>query len=265
MTTIQHVRRAVSRLVASPGRTTRWPVMLGTGLLIASTAGVFATQNTPVEIASMTISGSAIKEGDTLTLSVAFADPDAQDLHSAYVNWGDHRPRQLLRFSNGERAFQITHTYVDDQDDWGSTVESVGVHLVDHQQPFDANDNLDGQTEDLDWRELKVANVAPTFSGNVAVTKSRPKPNQVLVKLTGAIADPGTADTHEVFAATGSGPKVSLTAGTPCTVTDRRFQCEVPFTVPATPSPPSTTQAITLVVKDDDGGEGKTVVTVQVP
>ena len=260
-------RDALRQAKRLPGRhlAGRWSLALCALLVAASTASVVATQNTPVDITSATLSKSVIEEGDTVTLSFNFADPDPGNGHSVYITWGQSARTWKWRQPIGARSFQIDHTIKDDRNAYGQTDEGIGIHVTDHQQPFDSNDNLDGESEDHHYLPITVRNVAPSIGSNVAVSKTRPKPTTVLVTLTGAIKDPGIDDTHEVTAIKDAGPKVAATAGTPCPVSERRFKCEVTYIVPASLTTPSTTQAIMLKVKDDDGGERITTTTVQVP
>lgn len=69
-----------------------------------------ATQPTPT-ITDMTVTPS-VNEGGTVTLDVAFTDSRDID-HDVTVTWGDGKTDRLT-FMRDERAFQLTHVYLDD-------------------------------------------------------------------------------------------------------------------------------------------------------
>jgi hypothetical protein len=256
------MRRSLNRarsLAGSLKPSIRWPLVLGTFLLATSTAAVVATQNTPVDITNATLSRTVINEGDTVTLSATFADPDATDGHAVFINWGKDGYLRKWRLPIGQRAFQINHTFRDDKNSYGQLNDEVSFTIVDHQLPWDSNDNTTGKTYDYARLPIQVKNVPPTFPAAIASSTERISATLMKLTLDGMLADPG-ADTHEVRASMVVGPKTSPRAGTLCTVADRRFHCELTFKAPAQ----AYDQPILLWAKDDDGGEGTRTITVTI-
>src|SRR5688500_2802620 len=64
------------RLLAGAFQSGRRSAVLGTILLIGSTVSVVATANTPPVITSLTVTPSVLNEGQAVTLTGAFTDPD---------------------------------------------------------------------------------------------------------------------------------------------------------------------------------------------
>jgi hypothetical protein len=224
-------------------------------LLAASTATVLATANTPPHITSLTVSQSVIDEGQTVTLSGAFTDPDAGDLHTVRIGWGDDAItgfKQQVQLPAGQFSFQVTHTYTDDL-----APTSIKVSVLDRQLPPGTNDNSGGHGTDFGFVPIQVKNVAPRFVANsVTVAKG---PNRS-VAVDGAFVDPGTVDTEQVTA-NWSDPFAPGT--TPCTLGkgERQFHCEHTYRTALVPR----TYRITLVARDDDGGTGTFQTSVQIP
>jgi hypothetical protein len=62
-------------------------------------------------ITSVTRSSRTIKPNGTLALSVAFADPDANDPHTAVVSWGDGSSPTTQPLAAGILQFNVSHQY----------------------------------------------------------------------------------------------------------------------------------------------------------
>jgi hypothetical protein len=259
-------RRALARahgLSTSIGQKGRRAVALGAVLLAVSTATVWATANTPPHITSLTASAALINEGQSITVNGTFADPDATDLHTIFIYWGDGNPGQAekIQLPAGQLAFQVSHTY---QDNLAPTTIKVGVG--DRQRPPETSDNTDGEGRDTGFLPIEVKNVAPHFAPGITVTKVPRAPGKVLVD--GSFTDPG-ADGWKVLANFGDGlPNHQLFPPLPdgvsrCTVSGHQFHCEHQYNVPQF-SPPKT-YPIKLGVEDDDGGTGTFQTSVQIP
>ena len=63
---------------------------------------------------SLTLDQESIKEGSAVTLSGAFSDPGLGDTHTLEIDWGDGTPAQVLAITDGDRVFDVTHTYRED-------------------------------------------------------------------------------------------------------------------------------------------------------
>jgi hypothetical protein len=73
-------------------------------------ATVPASDPTPV-ITSITRSGFAVPLNGTLTLNVTFTDPDAGDMHTAIIQWGDNSMVSTLPLAPGTLSFSASHQY----------------------------------------------------------------------------------------------------------------------------------------------------------
>ena len=86
---------------------------LGTGDT-SEFSGPFQTQNTPPEITSFT--SDAVEVGragvdDTVTIAASFVDPDAGDLHTAVVDWGDGSLPQEVAVDQDDHTVSASHAY----------------------------------------------------------------------------------------------------------------------------------------------------------
>jgi hypothetical protein len=239
---------------ATPAGIGRRSLALGAILVLGSTLSVLATANTPPTITSLSVNSPIVNEGDTVTITGTFTDPDASDAHNVLVFW-ENEPKQKLEVPVGSTTFQLTHKVTDD-----SSSNHVVVEVRDRQLPPHANDNTEGVARDGDSVQLQVKNVAPTFSHNLSVVKSRSQPGNVTIK--GDVVDPG-ADTVEVFANWGQGfPQIGL--GQACTMTSKRsFECEHTYPVPLIGQ--SKTYTVKLTVRDDDGDQSVITKAITIP
>jgi hypothetical protein len=255
-----HARRLMAGLLARGRRS----AVLGAVLLtIVSTVSVLATANTLPLFTTVTLSTSSIvNEGQTVTVTGAFTDPDVTDFHSIRIRWDTvGTPTEQIQLPPGQLSFQVSHTYTDDL-----APTQITVTLYDRQTPpgTDPNDNTDNFPKDERKLPIQVRNVAPRFTRGLAVAKVAKVPGKVTID--GDLVDPG-ADRLTVLANFGDGtpphPFPPLQPGdSPCTVTVRRFHCEHQYAV----NPFATkTYTIRLGVADDDGGRSTFETTVQIP
>jgi hypothetical protein len=263
-TAIRSTITRLHRVPAAVARAGRVPLALGAALLIGSTVTVWATTNTPPQLTSLTIDHSVINEGQTVTISGAFTDPDPADLHSVLIYWGDVQPGQAehIRLALGARSFQVPHTYADDL-----PLTSLKVVVVDHQLPFGTNDNTTGIGRDTGHVSIQVKNVPPTFAPGVTVTGPNGKTG--FTTIDGTVIDPGT-DRVAVGVNWGDGsippPSLPPLPGNafPCTVDKgRHFHCEHTYNVQ--PFFPPHTYDVKVIARDDDGGAGLFATTLHTP
>lgn len=62
----------------------------------------------------LTPSSDILDEGSTLTLNVAFVDPDASDTHVVTIDWGDGSAAETYTLSAGVQSSDFQHLYADD-------------------------------------------------------------------------------------------------------------------------------------------------------
>jgi len=123
------------------------------------------------------------------------------------------------------------------------------------------NDNTEGAGQDVMFVLTTVKNLAPTFDTPIEVASQRVSATQVLVKLDGTIVD-DAADTHQVTVVGGSQASGSkqMTPASSCTVQGLRFHCLLTYGAQDI----GTTKQVQLRVKDDEGAQAATTVTVRV-
>jgi hypothetical protein len=245
------------RTFATPLRAGRRSVALGAVLLLGSTITVLATANTPPTITSLSVSQSAIDEGQSVTLTGTFTDPDAGDSHTARIKWPDGSIERV-EITAGTLTFSTSRSF---PDNYNTIYHNIPVEIRDHQLPHDANDNADGMGMDLDHVDFIVNNVAPNIA-NVKVTRGRaPLTNKVTVE--GSLTDPG-ADTFGVKANWDASGVNAILPGQACTMTGKQqFRCE--HTYPQPQLGQSKTYPIKLTARDDDGGQDVTTTSVRIP
>jgi hypothetical protein len=261
---LDHSRRLLSRC----GGVARGSMVFGALLLVGSTVSVVATTNTAPEMTSLTLSALTINEGDTVTLTGTFTDPDVADGHNVLIYWHDYdsgpTQKQKILLAPGQLSFQVQHTYTDGRQ------AHVTATVYDRQLPADSNDNVGGP---FGWDSMNVGsyltvnNVAPSFvDRSVKVAKARGTAGTVVVE--GQYTDPG-ADTVTVVATWGDGAPGAPKAITPCSVNlaSHTFRCTHAYSLPSLPVVKS--YAITLKASDGigygDGGEDTFNTSVQFP
>jgi hypothetical protein len=236
-----HARRLVAVLLLAGRR----PVALGALALLATSAmTVAATSNTPPDITTMTVSpSSTIYEGQTVTLSGAFTDPDAGDYHSVRIHWGGApgTPAQQIQLQPGQHSFQVTHTYPDNF----AAPTRIGVSIYDRQTPpgTDPNDNSEAAGKDVQSVPIQVLNMAPQF----VESSIRMRTSATGLVIEGDVIDASPVDILQVSGAVGRDP---VTEPMTCTMgpSARHFRCQYPL---------ARTHTIYLSVQDDEG-DGET-------
>ena len=250
------IRKPLGHILRATVRSTHRSVALGLVLVAASSLTAVATSNTKPQITGLQVSQSSIDEGQTVTVTGTFTDPDPADLHVVRIDWKNGDPQKLV-LPAGQRTFTATHKYTDNMSP--AHVKWIWASVVDKDANPAPNDNTgDGNHTDAETVQLEVKNVAPTFSKNLSVEKPRGQANKVVVS--GEIVDPGS-DTFQVFVKWGDGTMSPLTQGDECSVNRQRFTCEHTYAKPST----GKGYQVELTVRDDDGGTGKAATVVQTP
>ncbi|MGD8856955.1 MAG: PKD domain-containing protein, partial [Chloroflexota bacterium] len=136
----------------------------------------------------------SVFEDDVVTLNVDFSDPDVGDTHQVIVNWGDGTVDSPFNLINGQRSFNRTHRYLDDDPSLTAYDPYViAITVVDnHGATAVANTTI------------TVYNVEPALSG-VAITDID---ENGLAIFSGTIVDPGTRDTFTMTVDWGDGTAI---------------------------------------------------------
>ena len=248
----RHARQRNRPFVPIAGRSSRSSLILGALLLAGSTLGVIATTNTSPTITNLSLSASVIDEGQEVTVTGAFTDPDDTDTHTVQLDWREpNLDQQKVVLAPGQKSFQVTHKFKDNQ-----YPSPIRVSIIDHQPGVDPNDNTGGVGADWEYLPLTVNNVAPTFAKGVEVKKFALQPGKVVIE--GNVVDPG-ADTLQVTAAWGSSQQFPGLGSSPCSLVKGHFRCE--YTYPSTPR----TYTATVRVQDEDGGHNTHNLRIQIP
>jgi hypothetical protein len=156
---------------------------------------IITVRNVAPAVTDLRLSATAIDENGSTTLSGSFTDPGTLDTHTVLTDWGDGST-QTLSLAPGDRAFEATHQYLDDnptgtpQDDY-----TITVTVTDDDTGADTSDTV-----------VTVRNVAPVIASFVS---SAPGVGDVregqIVNVTGAFTDAGTLDTHTAVIDWGDG------------------------------------------------------------
>jgi len=256
--------RGHARYLAARSLRLRRPTALGTLLLAASAVTVWATANTPPTITSLTASASVINEGQSITVTGAFTDPDVTDTHTLYIWWQgakvpggtypDETAPEKVQLPAGQTSFQVTHTYPDDH-----PPTYLKVTVADHQLPLGSNDNADRRSDrDRKVLPIEIKNVAPSIvDSSVHLTKT-PLGETVRVTIDGDWTDPGP-DAGVVSVVSSDSGRITY-----CTRATHRFHCERDYRLPV---PPLTSKVYAVHVKvgDGDGGQDTWDSSVRIP
>jgi PKD repeat protein len=200
--------------------------------------------NVPPAIQALSVTPSAINEGDWVTLTGAIVDPGVQDLITVTVSWGDGNS-DLVTLGLG-RAFTLTHQYLDDNPSgtpWD--IYTITVTAVDDDGGSDAASTL-----------VTVNNVPPTV-GPLTGAPADPIPVNTRITVTAVFTDPGIRDTHMVTVywdwdtynpnvTTSPSSTLTLSTGT------RSFTASYVYSQAGV-------YTIRAVVEDDDGGRGEVI------
>jgi hypothetical protein len=185
---------------------------------------------------SLSLDHSVIDENDSVVLSGTFVDPGLADTFTVAIDWGDGSSPTVLELLDGEREFEATHQYLDDDPTGVSgTVYTISVTVTD--------DDTDSGSASID---VAVENVAPTI---LSVTHlDRIDENDVL-DLSVTFSDPGTLDTFVVSVDWGDGSEptvIHLDDG------EREFELSHRYLDDAPSGTSEDTYTITIVITDDD-------------
>ena len=173
---------------------------------------------------------SVISEGDDVTVAVSFTDPGLVDVHTVTVDWDDGSPNTVVTLPVGDRTFNASHPYPDDNPTGTlSDVYNIKVTVAD--------DDIGSTDVGIDVTVLNVDPVITTFNAPTMVFIDQP------LLLDGTFTDVGVEDTHTVSVAWGD----ATTSGP--TGTSSPFSASHIYTV----AQGSTT--VTVTITDDDGGQ----------
>jgi len=201
--------------------------------------------NVPPAIQALSVTPSAINEGDWVTLTGAIVDPGVQDLITVTVSWGDGNS-DLVTLGLG-RAFTLTHQYLDDNPSgtpWD--IYTITVTAVDD----------DGGSSDAASTSVTVNNVPPTV-GPLTGAPADPIPVNTRITVTAVFTDPGIRDTHTVTVYWDwdtYNPNVTTSPSSTLTLSngERSFTASYVYSQAGV-------YTIRAVVADDDGGSGEVI------
>ena len=199
---------------------------------------VAPTVNTP------SVTPSPSNEGQSVTASATFSDPDTGNTHTCTVDYGDGSGTQAGTVS-GTTCTGPAHTYLDDNPT-GTASDPYTVTVTVTDNSAASGNNTVSHT---------VNNVAPTVNTPI-VTPSPSNENQSVV-ASATFTDPGTLDTHTctVDYGDGSGAQVGTVSGTTCTGPSHTYLDDNPT------GTASDSYTVTVVVTDDDTGSGNNTVS----
>jgi PKD repeat protein len=79
---------------------------------VSSDSAPFATEHTSPLLAA--IANQTLDEGKTLDVTPTFTDTDLGEVHTVTVDWGDGSAQQTLTLTHDERAFDLTHAFLEE-------------------------------------------------------------------------------------------------------------------------------------------------------
>ncbi|MGB7160274.1 MAG: putative Ig domain-containing protein [Tepidisphaeraceae bacterium] len=189
----------------------------------------------------------ASNEGQSVTLTVPFTDPDVDDTHTALIDWGDNT------FSNvvvpaGARTIEAMHVYADDRADGAPDQYVPKVYVTDG-----------GGLQDDGQGVANVGNVSPSLSASMRFEPVlRGKARQMAAVISGIFTDPGftrevagTAETFRIDVNWGDGTTERL--GKTVANGSEGVATVGSFTGSHVYAQPGIYDA-TVTVRDDDGG-----------
>ena len=276
------IRRAVDRALRLPTRLvgpgTRSMAIGALLLTAASTASVVATTNTPPVFTSLTVSTPQAYEGQTVTLTGAFTDPDAGNRHTVIIYWYGGEGEELqqrkekIQIPAGQRTFQVNYTYGDYVPIPPIPYPNIKVLLFDHEFPTNPNDNTTGMAHDTEFVPFQLLDAQAQFiptsikitrdhrSGTPSTQSARSAraDTDTRVIVEGELSPREALESVQVTAswtgAASSETSCSMKEGT------RSFACEHTYTSPS----PQKGYPVTLRVQDDEGNQATHQVSVRV-
>jgi PKD repeat protein len=176
-------------------------------------------------------------EGTQVNLAVSFTDPGSQDTHQVEINWGDGVVTTGAAAGN---SFSASHAYGD------NGTYPIIVKVID-----------DDGGVGFGSAAAFVSNVAPS---NVQVAPIASVDEHGFASLFLTFDDPGTLDSHTVDVDWGDGTveTIAVTAGARTFAATHRYLDDNPT------GTPSDVYAISVTVRDDDGGSATAAATVLV-
>ena len=272
------IRRAIDRALRLPAHLARGgsrSLLIGALILMtASSASVIATTNAPPSFTSLSLSKTQVYEGETVTLTGSFTDPNPTDRHTILVYWHGAQNeeaqthKEKFQLPAGQTTFQFSHTYGD-----FVPISSIFVIIYDHEFPPEMNDNSTGSAWDAETLAFQFLDAKAQFvPSSIKVTKNAGGASKSAVPGRSVVADPAV---HVTIAGQLSPREavepVQVTASwngagssqTPCSVgeSSRTFMCEHTYTSPSSIKG----YPVTLRVQDDEGNQSAHQLTVRIP
>ncbi len=198
--------------------------------------------NRAPRITSLNVQPAAIREGESVQLTVAFSDdPEG---HVLNIDWGDGSARTVVH-ANASQSFAVaSHIYRDDNPT-ATAADVYGIHVT-------LTD--DGGSPALASTQVTVSNLAPTI-GNVAsdATFANPAAEGQAIHILAGFTDRGTLDSHRATVDWGDGSgsqhlAVNQGAGSGTVMGSHAYAVGGVYT-------------ITLTLVDDDTGVAKATTT----
>lgn len=262
------IRRAIDgalRLPAHLARTGSRSLMIGALLLTTtSAASVVATTNSPPVFTSLALSKSTVYEGESVTLTGAFTDPNPTDRHSVLIYWhgGDTEEaqqfKQKIQLPAGQSTFQVSHTYAD-----VVPIPSIKVIVFDHTYPPDMTDNTTGMAWDAEVLPFQLVDAKAQFiPSSIKVTRdhrsSARADTETRVIIDGELSPREALEPVQVTASWNG----AASTQEPCSMTasSRTFACEHTYTSPSGIKG----YPVTLRVQDDEGNQAAHQLSVRV-
>lgn len=175
---------------------------------VTDSSGITDNATTRLTVANLAPSWTLLEvpdeaeEGAVVTVSAAFTDPGAADIHRIVIDWGDGSPATVAE--NTDDNVELTHVYAE-----------AGTYTV------TATVTDEAGADDTTTREINITNAAPTVSAalsNDAIAEG----NGVALDI--VITDLSPSDTHIVTIDWGEGWSISdVPAGLDATSMDARF------------------------------------------
>jgi hypothetical protein len=210
--------------------------------------GASATGTTPTTVLNVAphvefgLDKQRVSEPSTVTMQATIDDPGTLDSQSVTIDWGDGTTPDHLELPNDQRAFQLQHTYLDDNPSGTpSDVNDIKVTST------DKDGGVGSETH-----PITVDDVAPS----VDVTYSTLHLDEgQSVSVHGTITDPGVQDAQTVVVDWGDGT-------TPTTIdrtaAQREFDATHTYVDDNPTATPSDHYTIKTTTTDDDTESGST-------
>jgi hypothetical protein len=220
------------------------------GYVVFGFVGQVTAPNPPqMQGSNLSLSASAVNQGDTVTLTGSFTQPGNSESHTVTINWGDGSPNTVLQLAPGVFTFSATHQYLDEPPS-GSTskVDTIAVAVTDS-----ASDTASASTA------ITVNDVPPAIPANGLQLSSSTVNAGSPVTLTGSFVDPDSSNPHQVVINWGDGSTpTSLTVAAGALTfgpISHTYQTSLPGNVPYT---------IQVTISDEDNTSASASVSVTV-